>query len=111
MIFDPITAASVTETARTMTITLLKKRELNLAYGSTGGKSVYYQTYYNDIFFKKHYSKKYWPYQYMVNSDVKIREVERWCWDRFKGRYWSSHNRQYVFKREKDAVLFALKWM
>jgi hypothetical protein len=61
-----------------------------------------------DIYFPKTYNKKHWPYQYVITQDS--REAERWCWDRFKGRYWNNYGRKFVFKREKDAVLFALRW-
>jgi hypothetical protein len=57
----------------------------------------------------KEYNKKYWPYQYVITQHSY--DAERWCWERFKGRYWHSHGRKFVFKREKDAVLFALRWM
>lgn len=60
-------------------------------------------------FFQKEYNKKHWPYQYVITQDS--REAERWCWDRFKGRYWNNYGRKFVFKREKDAVLFALRWV
>lgn len=60
-------------------------------------------------FFEKKFNKKYWPYQYYVNVDV-FSEVERWCWDRFKGRYWNNYGRMFVFKREKDYTMFLLRW-
>jgi hypothetical protein len=69
----------------------------------TGGKSIFRQL------FNKEYNKKYWPYQYVITQDS--REAERWCWDRFKGQYWSNYGHQFVFKREKDAVHFALRWL
>lgn len=67
------------------------------------GRSIFSQ------FFDKQFNKKYWPYQYEITQDS--REAERWCWERFKGRYWNSYGRKFVFKREKDAVIFALRWM
>ncbi len=72
------------------------------------GKSLFKEYYYD--WFSKSYSKKYWPYQYTVARN-KITEAERWCWDRFKGRYWNNNHNKFVFKREKDAVMFALRWM
>lgn len=69
----------------------------------TGGKSIFNQ------FFAKEYNKKYWPYQYVITQNSN--EAERWCWERFKGCYWSNYGRKFVFKREKDAVLFALRWL
>ena len=67
-----------------------------------GGKSVFREL------FNKAYNKKYWPYQYLIERNSS--EAERWCWARFKGQYWSNYGRHFVFKREKDAVLFALRW-
>jgi len=61
-----------------------------------------------DLYFPKTYNKKYWPYQYVITQNS--HDAERWCWARFKGRYWSNYGRKFVFKREKDAVLFALRW-
>lgn len=69
----------------------------------TGGYSLFNQ------FFNKKFNKKYWPYQYYVKVDV-FSEVERWCWERFKGRYWNNYGRQFVFKREKDYTMFVLRW-
>jgi len=66
------------------------------------------ESIFNQFFLKKEYNKKYWPYQYVITHDS--REAERWCWERFKGRYWSSYGGKFAFKREKDAVLFALRW-
>jgi len=56
------------------------------------------------------YNKKYWPYQYNVSWD-EYREIERWCWTQFKGRYWHSYATKFVFKRKQDAALFALRWI
>lgn len=72
----------------------------------TGSGSIF-----NQFFKLKEYNKKYWPYQYYIDSSsYSISDVERWCWDKFKGRYWHSHGRKFVFKREKDAAMFALRW-
>lgn len=60
-------------------------------------------------FFDKQFNKKYWPYQYDVVREDRW-DIERWCWDNFKGRYWNSYGRKFVFKREKDAVMFAMRW-
>ena len=60
-------------------------------------------------FFAKEYNKKYWPYQYVITQDS--REAERWCWDRFKGRYWSNYGHRFVFKQKDDAALFVLSWV
>ncbi len=69
----------------------------------TGGKSIFRQL------FNKEYNKKYWPYQYVITQDS--REAERWCWDRFKGRYWSNYGHRFVFKQKDDAALFVLSWV
>ncbi len=66
-----------------------------------------FEKYYRQ-FFDKTYSKKHWPYQYLIEQSSS--EAERWCWERFKGQYWSNYGRHFVFKREQDAVLFALRW-
>jgi len=55
-------------------------------------------------------NKKYWPYQHKLNLFGNNLEVDRWCWDRFKGRYWRSHRGLYAFKREKDYTMFLLRW-
>lgn len=60
-------------------------------------------------FFDKQFNKKYWPYQYNVTHPDRF-EIERWCWDRFKGRHWNSYGPKFVFKRREDAMLFALRW-
>jgi hypothetical protein len=69
----------------------------------TGGKSIFRQL------FNKEYNKKYWPYQYVITQDS--HEAERWCWDRFKGRYWSNYGHRFVFKQKDDAALFVLSWV
>jgi hypothetical protein len=63
----------------------------------------------NSVFGDKTYSKKFWPHQIMIDRS-KIVDAERWCWNRFKGKYWSSSGGRFVFKRSKDAVIFALRW-
>lgn len=55
------------------------------------------------------YSKKYWPYQYEIKIED-VLEAERWCWQRFKGSNWNNTYQQFVFKRSRDAVMFALRW-
>lgn len=85
-------------------------KQSELAIFSTGrqtGKSLFKEYYYD--WFAKTYSKKHWPYQYTVARD-KITEAERWCWERFKGRYWNNNHNKFVFKRGKDAALFSLRW-
>jgi hypothetical protein len=64
---------------------------------------------YSKWFIQRKYNKKYWPYQYAV-FDHSVIEVERWCWTNFKGRYWHSDCRTFVFKRQKDYAWFMLKW-
>jgi hypothetical protein len=111
MNYDPKIAASVTATAQKILIPMIRNVMPNLiAHQITGmqpmstytGSSIFNQ------FFSKEYNKKYWPYQYVITQDS--RAAERWCWDRYKGRYWNNYGRKFVFKREKDAVLFALRW-
>lgn len=63
-------------------------------------------------------NKKYWPYQITLDSkDVKYitdkDHRERWCYENFKSRNWNCYGwypKTFAFKREEDAVLFALKW-
>lgn len=64
---------------------------------------------FNMAFGDKKYNKKYWPYQYTVDRAA-YKEAERWCWERFKGRYWSSSGQRFAFKRSEDAAIFALRW-
>ena len=71
----------------------------------TGGQSLYAK-----YFGEKEYNKKYWPYQVTIPDSSKRYEAERWCWERFKGRYWNSHGRVYVFKRKEDYEWFLLRW-
>ena len=66
---------------------------------------------FNQLLYKT-YNKKYWPHQYFINDKTyQISDVERWCWDQFKGRYWNNYGRNFVFKRERDAVMFAMRWL
>lgn len=112
MNYDPKIAANVTATAQQILIPMIRKVMPNLiAQQITGVQPMSYtgSGIFNQ-FFNKKFNKKYWPYQYYVNVYV-FSEVERWCWDRFKGRYWNNYGRQFVFKREKDAVMFALRWL
>lgn len=112
MNYDPKLAANITATGQNILIPMIRKTMPGMIARQivgvqpmlgAGGKSIFNQ------FFDKKFNKKYWPYQYYVNVDV-FSEVERWCWDRFKGRYWNNYGRMFVFKREKDAVMFALRW-
>jgi hypothetical protein len=111
MNYDPKIADSVTATAQQILLPMIRNVMPNLiAQQITGVQPMSYtgSSIFNS-FFAKEYNKKYWPYQYVITQDS--REAERWCWDRFKGRYWNSHGRKFVFKREKDAVMFALRWL
>jgi hypothetical protein len=57
------------------------------------------------------FNKKYWPHQAYIEHWGKSRDAERWCYDNFKSRYWTSSGRHFAFKRSRDATLFALKWL
>ena len=116
-ISDPRIMASVTIAGQKILLPMIRKVMPTMMANSilgvqpmTGPGSSIFNHYYG----KKEYNKKYWPYQYTINDDYLrdfiVRDAERWCWDRFKGRYWSNHGRNFVFKREKDAVMFALRW-
>ena len=109
---DPrMMAASVTATAQKILLPMIRKvmpqvmaqQIVGVQPMGAGTGSIFNQYFY------KQYNKKYWPYQYYVNVDV-FSEVERWCWDRFKGRYWNNYGRQFAFKREKDYTMFILRW-
>ena len=112
MNYDPNLAASVTNTAQKMMIPLLRTALPNLmAQQIVGVQPMATAT--GSIFkryWPKRYNKKYWPYQYDVAREDRW-DIERWCWDNFKGRYWHSHGSQFVFKSEKDAVMFAMRWL
>lgn len=58
------------------------------------------------------FNKRYWPYQryFGVETEKQIDEIERWCWQNFKGKYWRSMYRAFAFKRERDFMLFTLRW-
>jgi hypothetical protein len=58
----------------------------------------------------KYLNKNYWPYQYTINNQTTNIEVERWCYDNFKCRYWRSLYGVYAFKREADYSMFLLRW-
>lgn len=60
-------------------------------------------------FLIRKYNKKYWPYQYDVSREDRW-DIEQWCWQNFKGRYWHSNGSKFVFKRKEDAMLFTLRW-
>lgn len=62
-------------------------------------------------------NKKYWPYQ--ITLDKRVRYItdsdprERWCYENFKSANWNCLGydpKTFAFKRQEDAVLFALKW-
>ena len=60
------------------------------------------------------YNKKYWPYQFRMlpESDAweQKAKLERYCYDNFKSGDWRSAGLYFVFKRQEDATLFALRW-
>ncbi len=113
MNYNPATAASVAANGQKILLPMIRKvmptlmaQQIVGVQPMTGMGSIF------DRFYgSKEYNKKYWPYQYYINDTVyQIKDAERWCWDRFKGRYWNNYGRHFVFKREKDAVMFALRW-
>jgi hypothetical protein len=113
MNYDPKIAASVTATAQKILIPIIRKVMPNLITQQITGvqpmSSPSGHRHRMDLYFPKTYNKKYWPYQYDVVREDRW-DIERWCWDNFKGRNWNSYGSKFVFKREKDAVLFALRW-
>ncbi len=114
MNYNPATAASVAANGQKILLPMIRKVMPGLmAQQIVGVQPMQYtgRSIYNQ-FFNKEYNKKYWPYQYFIDDKTyRISEVERWCWDQFKGRYWNNYGRNFVFKREKDAVMFALRWL
>lgn len=59
------------------------------------------------------FNRKYWPYQHRFEREALFfdyNQIDQWCWANFKGRYWRSEGRRYAFKREKDYMLFLLRW-
>ena len=60
-------------------------------------------------FTEQEFNRKHWPHQHVIKSSSR-RDVERWCWNNFKGRFWRSKGNRYAFKREKDYMMFLLKW-
>jgi hypothetical protein len=58
----------------------------------------------------KYLNKNYWPHQYTFKDTISNKEVERWCYDNFKGRYWRSLHGIYAFKRARDYEWFVLRW-
>lgn len=111
MNYNPATAASVAANGQKILLPMIRKvmptimaQQIVGRQPMTGAGSIF-----NQFFANKEYNKKYWPYQYVITQDS--REAERWCWDQFKGRYWNNYGRNFVFKREKDAVMFALRWL
>jgi len=61
----------------------------------------------------KMYNVKYWPYQLNLDHGPwdQVHNAERWCYENFNSRNWKHSGRQFVFKRQSDATLFALKWL
>ena len=58
------------------------------------------------------YNVKYWPHQFHLDKDWgEVMLAERWCYQNFKSRNWKHSGHRFVFKREADATLFALKWL
>jgi hypothetical protein len=60
------------------------------------------------------YNKKYWPYQFRMLSESdawgQVCRLEAYCYDNFKSGNWRNSGLYFVFKRQQDATLFALRW-
>lgn len=55
-------------------------------------------------------NKKYWPFQFKINTKHDPYDVERWCYERFKSANWRNYGRMIAFKRQEDATIYALIW-
>jgi hypothetical protein len=113
MNYNPTTAASVAANGQKILLPMIRKvmptimaQQIVGVQPMTNNLGIFNRLLY------KNFNKKYWPYQYFIDDKTyRISDVERWCWDQFKGRYWNNYGRNFVFKREKDAVMFALRWL
>jgi hypothetical protein len=62
------------------------------------------------LFEVEQFNRTHWPYQHRISGVAACDNIDRWCWQHFKGRYWRSERGLYGFKREKDYQWFMLKW-
>ena len=78
------------------------------SYGT--GKSMFSSFYASMMV--KNYNRRYWPHQYTFTGAQRIewQQAERWCWQNFRGRYWSNSGAKFAFKRSEHALLFGLTW-
>lgn len=77
----------------------------------------YYHPYVVDEHIKQRFNPTHWPHQFSLHTGVSLdnhdtKEVDRWCYDNIKhAKNWRSSGWRYAFKNEKDAIIFALRWM
>lgn len=77
----------------------------------------FYQPYVVDDYIKRRFNPTYWPHQFSLHTDISVTnyhtvDVDRWCYDNIKhAKDWRSQGLRYAFKNEKDAIMFALRWM
>ncbi len=62
----------------------------------------------------RHYPNRQYPWQwYYSPQGPEFNEVYKWLWKTYgnidEGR-WSSHGGQIMFRDEKDAIMFTLRW-
>ena len=61
------------------------------------------------------FNKRYWPHQAriatpVINREITIEDLERFCYDNFKSSDWRNIGWYFVFKRSVDYTFFMLKW-
>ena len=60
------------------------------------------------------YNKKYWPHQFRMLPDEdaweQVSKLEAYCYEHFKSGNWRNNGLYFAFKRQDDAILFALRW-
>lgn len=55
------------------------------------------------------FNKKYWPHSVEMPYRHQA-EIEKWCWQNFRGRYWRTRGSWIAFKREADYSWYMMKW-
>lgn len=77
----------------------------------------YYHPYMVDDYIKQRFNPKYWPHQFSLHDGIstdnhRTEDVDSWCYNTIKNaKNWRSQGLRYAFKNEKDAIMFALRWM
>lgn len=113
MTHNTATAANVTATAQRIMMPMIRKimpqmlaqQIVGVQPMPPGTGSIFTQRY------GKTFNPKYWPYQVEVTGGWEhTADAQRWCYDTIKCRYWKNSGMRFVFKREADATMFALKW-